>query len=223
MRDAVADARDRRGRPSSTSPARPASAAGCSTTTSARRSGCSSRSSAATARTGSSMLDEPLARRRRRRRRPRRARLEPDGPDRERSRASSSSSSSCSPPGAATRRSAARSATCSGSPATTSPRRSRRRTPRASIALRFGAEATVSYLFAIADGLAVQALSDPDRDQTEVLEAGRATARQLLRGRADALPVRPCRDAGCRWLDAPGPDRLPYLRGLSGERVRPKR
>ena len=48
------------------------------------------------------------------------------------------------------------------------------------IELRFGAEATVSYLFAIADGLAVQALSDPDRDQTEVLEAGRATARQLF-------------------------------------------
>jgi AcrR family transcriptional regulator len=48
------------------------------------------------------------------------------------------------------------------------------------IVLRFGAEATVSYLFAIADGLAVQALSDPDRDQTEVLEAGRATARQLF-------------------------------------------
>jgi AcrR family transcriptional regulator len=48
------------------------------------------------------------------------------------------------------------------------------------ITLRFGAEATVSYLFAIADGLAVQALSDPDRDQTEVLEAGRTTARQLF-------------------------------------------
>jgi AcrR family transcriptional regulator len=48
------------------------------------------------------------------------------------------------------------------------------------ISLRFGAEATVSYLFAIADGLAVQALSDAERDQTEVLEAGRATARQLF-------------------------------------------
>ena len=48
------------------------------------------------------------------------------------------------------------------------------------IALRFGAEATVSYLFAIADGLAVQALSDPGRDQSEVLAAGRATARQLF-------------------------------------------
>ena len=51
------------------------------------------------------------------------------------------------------------------------------------ITLRFGAEATVSYLFAIADGLAVQALSDPDRDQTEVLEAGRTTGAAAIRGR----------------------------------------
>lgn len=48
------------------------------------------------------------------------------------------------------------------------------------IELRFGAEATVSYLFAIADGLAVQALSDPGRDQSEVLTAGRETARRLF-------------------------------------------
>ena len=48
------------------------------------------------------------------------------------------------------------------------------------IELRFGAEATVSYLFAIADGLAIQALSDPGRDQTEVLKAGRETARRLF-------------------------------------------
>jgi len=48
------------------------------------------------------------------------------------------------------------------------------------IELRFGAEATVSYLFAIADGLAVQSLSDPGRDQSEVLAAGRATARRLF-------------------------------------------
>ena len=48
------------------------------------------------------------------------------------------------------------------------------------ISLRFGAEATVSYLFAIADGYAVQALSDPDRDHAAVLEAGREAARHLL-------------------------------------------
>ena len=48
------------------------------------------------------------------------------------------------------------------------------------ITLRFGAEATVSYLFAIADGVALQALSDPDRDHGGVLEAGREAAKHLL-------------------------------------------
>lgn len=48
------------------------------------------------------------------------------------------------------------------------------------ISLRFGAEPTVAYLFAIADGLAVQVISDPDRDHAPVLEAGREAARHLL-------------------------------------------
>jgi len=48
------------------------------------------------------------------------------------------------------------------------------------IALRFGAEPTVAYLFAIADGLAVQVISDPERDHDPVLEAGREAARHLL-------------------------------------------
>lgn len=48
------------------------------------------------------------------------------------------------------------------------------------ISLRFGGEATVSYLFAIADGVAVQALSDAERDHSGVLEAGREAARHLL-------------------------------------------
>jgi AcrR family transcriptional regulator len=48
------------------------------------------------------------------------------------------------------------------------------------ISLRFGSEPTVSYLFAIADGYAVQALSDPERDHDAVLEAGREAARHLL-------------------------------------------
>lgn len=48
------------------------------------------------------------------------------------------------------------------------------------IALRFAAEPTVAYLFAIADGLAVQVISDPDRDHGPVLEAGREAARHLL-------------------------------------------
>ena len=48
------------------------------------------------------------------------------------------------------------------------------------ISLRFGAEATVSYLFAIADGLAVQVISDPERDHDPVMEAAREAARHLL-------------------------------------------
>ena len=48
------------------------------------------------------------------------------------------------------------------------------------ISLRFEAEPTVAYLFAIADGLAVQAISDPERDHAPVLEAGREAARHLL-------------------------------------------
>ena len=48
------------------------------------------------------------------------------------------------------------------------------------ISLRYGSAATVSYLFAIADGIALQALSDPDRRYEGVLEAGRGAARHLL-------------------------------------------
>ncbi|HSK48975.1 MAG TPA: TetR/AcrR family transcriptional regulator, partial [Solirubrobacterales bacterium] len=46
--------------------------------------------------------------------------------------------------------------------------------------LRFDAEAIVSYLFATADGFALQALSDPERDSSAALEAGAAAARYLL-------------------------------------------
>lgn len=48
------------------------------------------------------------------------------------------------------------------------------------VSLRFGAPATVSYLFAIADGIALQVLSDPERDHEDVLAAGREAARHLL-------------------------------------------
>ena len=48
------------------------------------------------------------------------------------------------------------------------------------LSLRFGAEAVVSYLFAVGDGFALQALSDPTRDNTEALAAGSASARYLL-------------------------------------------
>ena len=48
------------------------------------------------------------------------------------------------------------------------------------ITLRFGAEATVGFLFAIADGFAVQAISDPEVDHADALDAGREAARHLL-------------------------------------------
>jgi AcrR family transcriptional regulator len=48
--------------------------------------------------------------------------------------------------------------------------------------LRHGAEAIVAYLFAVADGFALQALSEPDRDISAALEAGAASARFLLAG-----------------------------------------
>jgi AcrR family transcriptional regulator len=48
------------------------------------------------------------------------------------------------------------------------------------ISLRFAADATVSYLFALGDGFALQALSDPARDNSAALEVGTASARYLL-------------------------------------------
>jgi AcrR family transcriptional regulator len=48
------------------------------------------------------------------------------------------------------------------------------------LSLRFGAESIVTYLFGIADGIALQVLTDPDRDFDEVIEAGTAAARYLL-------------------------------------------
>jgi AcrR family transcriptional regulator len=48
------------------------------------------------------------------------------------------------------------------------------------LSLRFDAEALVSYLFAVGDGFALQALSDPARDNSAALAAGAASARYLL-------------------------------------------
>jgi AcrR family transcriptional regulator len=48
------------------------------------------------------------------------------------------------------------------------------------LSLRFDADAVVSYLFAVGDGFALQALSDPKRDNSAALEAGAASARYLL-------------------------------------------
>ena len=46
--------------------------------------------------------------------------------------------------------------------------------------LRFGAEDVVSYLFALGDGFALQALSDPTRDTAGAFAVGVASARYLL-------------------------------------------
>ena len=48
------------------------------------------------------------------------------------------------------------------------------------LSLRYDAQAIVSYLFALGDGFALQALSDPDQDIDAALEAGAASARFLL-------------------------------------------
>ena len=50
------------------------------------------------------------------------------------------------------------------------------------LSLRFEAQAIVAYLFAVADGFALQALSEPDRDISAALAAGAASARFLLAG-----------------------------------------
>ena len=48
------------------------------------------------------------------------------------------------------------------------------------LSLRFDADAVVAFLFAVGDGFALQALSDPDRDNDASLAAGTAAARFLL-------------------------------------------
>ena len=48
--------------------------------------------------------------------------------------------------------------------------------------LRHDAEAIVAYLFAVGDGFALQALSEPERDISAALEAGATSARFLLAG-----------------------------------------
>ena len=48
------------------------------------------------------------------------------------------------------------------------------------LSLRFSAEDVVSYLFALGDGFALQALSDPTRDTQGAFSVGVASARYLL-------------------------------------------
>jgi len=50
------------------------------------------------------------------------------------------------------------------------------------LSLRYEADAIVAYLFAVADGFALQALSDTERDVGPALAAGAASARFLLAG-----------------------------------------
>ena len=46
--------------------------------------------------------------------------------------------------------------------------------------LRGDADAVVGFLFAVADGMALQMLSDPKRDHADVIAAGTSAARALL-------------------------------------------
>jgi AcrR family transcriptional regulator len=48
------------------------------------------------------------------------------------------------------------------------------------VKLRYDADAVVGYLIALADGIALQTLSDPERDHAGVIEAGTESARHLL-------------------------------------------
>jgi AcrR family transcriptional regulator len=48
------------------------------------------------------------------------------------------------------------------------------------ISLRFDADSVVAFLVAVADGMALQMLTDPDRDHADVIAAGSAAARALL-------------------------------------------
>ena len=50
------------------------------------------------------------------------------------------------------------------------------------IAAKFGIDAVVAMLFALADGIALQVLSDPDRDHKDVIAAGTEAARHILAG-----------------------------------------
>jgi AcrR family transcriptional regulator len=50
------------------------------------------------------------------------------------------------------------------------------------IAPRFEIDAVVAFLFALADGIALQLLSDPERDHKDVIAASTEAARHLLAG-----------------------------------------
>jgi hypothetical protein len=56
----------------------------------------------------------------------------------------------------------------------------RRKEAEGVISLRFDAESLVTYMFAAADGGALQRLTDPERDYSATVAAGAAVARFLL-------------------------------------------
>jgi AcrR family transcriptional regulator len=56
----------------------------------------------------------------------------------------------------------------------------RRKEAEGVLSLRFDAESTVTFMFGAADGVALQRLSAPERDYSELLELERAIARYLL-------------------------------------------
>jgi AcrR family transcriptional regulator len=56
----------------------------------------------------------------------------------------------------------------------------RRKEEEGVLKLRFDAEAVVTYMFAAADGGALQRITDPERDFSAVVETGTAVARFLL-------------------------------------------
>jgi AcrR family transcriptional regulator len=56
----------------------------------------------------------------------------------------------------------------------------RRKQDEGVLSLRFDAETTVTFLFGAADGVALQRLTDPERDYSELLELERGMLRYLL-------------------------------------------
>jgi AcrR family transcriptional regulator len=56
----------------------------------------------------------------------------------------------------------------------------RRKEEEGVLSLRFDPEATVTFMFGAADGVALQRLTDPDRDYSELLEVERGVLRYLL-------------------------------------------
>jgi AcrR family transcriptional regulator len=56
----------------------------------------------------------------------------------------------------------------------------RRKEQQGVVSLRFDAETCVTFMFGVADGVALQRLTDPDRDYAELIELERGVLRYLL-------------------------------------------